>query len=71
MSAPGHPPQESMGSPGSTRVWGKGWGQDSGDRRVTEKEQVRREIETQTPGCQEGTGSSGRLWPQRCVLRRG
>ena len=58
-----------MESPGSMRVWGKGWGQNSGDRRGTEKEQVRREIETQTPGCQEDSGNSGRPWPQRCVLR--
>lgn len=64
MSAPGHPPLEFMGLPESTRERGKGRGQNSGHRRMTEKEQVGKEIQTQTPGCQDATGIAGRLWPQ-------
>lgn len=59
-----------MGLPGSTREWSKGWGHDLGDRRVTVKEQVRRQMETQTLGCQDATRALEGLWPQSLVLRR-
>lgn len=64
LSVPGHSPQESLGLPGSPRKWGQGEGQDSGDRRVTGKCQVRREMETRHLGCQQATRYSEGLWPQ-------
>lgn len=54
LSVPGHSPRESLGLPGSLRKWEQGEGQDSGDRKVTENYQVRREMETQTLGLPAG-----------------